>query len=97
MRQQLEDCVAPHLHEGKLEGMTGEQDRLHNPGFQCREKKASKSLAVKPVGVVALGEIPSLTREFTGEAHRVIKCTKTHPPRNQHQKDPICLVGERGK
>ena len=30
------------------------------------EKKASKPLAVKPVGVEAAGEAPSLTGEFTG-------------------------------
>ena len=26
-----------HSHEDKQGGTTGEQDRLHNPGFQCRE------------------------------------------------------------
>ena len=49
------------------------------------------------MGVETAGKIPSLTGEFIGETHRVLEYTKTHPPRNQHQKDPICLVGERGK
>ena len=40
---------------------------------------------------VAAGETPSLTGEFIGETHRVLECTQAHPPRNQHQKGPICL------
>ena len=40
---------------------------------------------------VAVEETPSLTGEFVGESHRVLECTQTHPPRNQHQKGPICL------
>ena len=40
---------------------------------------------------VAVGETPSLTKEFIGETHRVLECTQTHLPRNQHQKGPICL------
>ena len=36
-------------------------------------------------------ETASLTGEFIGEAHRVLECTKTQPPGNQHQKGPICL------
>ena len=43
------------------------------------------------MGIVAVGETPSLTREFTGETHGVLECTQTHPPRNQHQNSPICL------
>ena len=39
----------------------------------------------------AVRETPSLTREFIGETNRVLECTKAHPPRNQHQKGPICL------
>ena len=38
-----------------------------------------------------LGETPSLTGEFIGETHRVLECTQTYPPWNQHQKGPICL------
>ena len=53
--------------------------------------KASKLLTEKPVGVEVVGETPSLTGEFIGEIHRVLECTQTHPPRNQHQKGPICL------
>ena len=52
--------------------------------------KASKPLAVKPVGVEAAGEAPSLTREVIGETPGVLECTQTHL-RNQHQKGPVCL------
>ena len=41
--------------------------------------------------VAAVGETPSLTGEFIGETHRVLQCTQNHPPRNQHQKGPMCL------
>ena len=71
------------------------------PRLPAWEKKASKSLAVKICRVAAAGETPSLTGEFVGDTHRVLECTKTHPPgprmytnpptRNQHQKGPICL------
>ena len=43
------------------------------------------------MGVAAAGETPSLTGEFVRETHRVLECTQTHPPRNQHQKGAICL------
>ena len=36
-------------------------------------------------------ETPSLTGEITGETHRVLGHTQTHPPGNQHQKGPISL------
>ena len=38
-----------------------------------------------------VGDTPSLTGEFIGETHKVLECTQTHTPRNQHQKGPICL------
>ena len=75
--------MVPHLHGDKLGGTTGEQDRTRNSGFQHGE--------INLWGVVAVGEIPSLTEEFIGEAHRVLECTQTHPPSNQHHKEPICL------
>ena len=43
------------------------------------------------MGVEAAGETPSLTGEFIGETYRGLECTQAHPPRNQHQKGPICL------
>ena len=43
------------------------------------------------MGVEAEGETASLTEQFVGETHRVLECTQTHPPRNQHQKGPVCL------
>ena len=39
----------------------------------------------------AVGETPSLTGEFVAETQKVLNIHKTHPPRNQHQKGPICL------
>ena len=43
------------------------------------------------MGVEEAGETLSLTGEFVGETHRVLELTQTYPPRNQHQKGPICL------
>ena len=43
------------------------------------------------MGDAVVGEMPSPTGEFVGETHRVLECTQTHPPGNQHQKSPICL------
>ena len=88
-RWPLADQVVSHLHVDKPGGTTGEQDRLCNPGFQCREIKPQNLSLKKPVGVLAVGETPSLTAEFVGENHR--GGTRTHPPENQHQKGPICL------
>ena len=34
VRRWLAERVVPHLRADKLGGTTGEQDRLHNPGFQ---------------------------------------------------------------
>ena len=58
--------------------------------------KASKPLTEKPVRVAAARETPGLTGESVGEIHKVLECTQTHPPRNHHEKYPICLwvVGE---
>ena len=41
--------------------------------------------------LVVSGETPSLTGQFIGETDRVLECTQTHPPGNQHEKGPICL------
>ena len=38
-RWQLEEQVVSYLHVDKLGGITGEQDRLYYPGFQCMEIK----------------------------------------------------------
>ena len=48
------------------------------------------------MGVVVVGETPSLTKEFIGEIHRVLECTQNHPPENQHQKGPnsLWVIGE---
>ena len=93
----LDEVVAcrlgvPHSCADKPGGTTGERDRLHNTRFQCGEIKP-QSLCLKiAVGVeAAVGETPSFRGEFLGETHRVLECTQTHPPRNQHQNGPICL------
>ena len=54
--------------------------------------ETSKRLTENTLGVeAAAGETHSLTGEVVGETHRVLECTQAHPPRNQHQKGPICL------
>ena len=56
-----------------------------------QEKKASKPLTEKSVGVEEAGEIPSLTGESMEETHRALERTQNHLLRNQHQTGPICL------
>ena len=90
-RQWLVEWAVPHLCIDKPGGTTGEPDRLHNPGFQCREIKPQNLWLKTSVGVAVVGETPSLTGEFIGEIHKVLEHTQNHPPRNQHQKGPICL------
>ena len=69
----------------------GPGDKLHNPD-PAPGNKASNHQLKTPMGVeVAAGETPSFTGEFAGETHRVLECTQTHPPRNQHQRGPIWL------
>ena len=58
---------------------------------QKKIKKINKPLAVKILGVAAVGETPSLTEEFVGETYMVLECIKTHLLGDQHQKGPICL------
>ena len=83
--------MVPHLHADKRGGTSGEQDRLRNPRIQCGEIKPRNFSLKKPVGVESVGETPSLTGEFVGETHRVLKHTQNHTPGHQHQKGPICL------
>ena len=91
VRQQLVDPVVPYLCADKLGGTKGEQNRPCNPRAPVKGNKASNHRLKAPVGIVAVGETPSLIGEFVGETHRVPECTQTHPPRNQHQKGPLCL------
>ena len=51
--------------------------------------KASKLVTEKTYGVNVAEETLILTGEFVGETHRVLECTKAHPPRDQHQRGPI--------
>ena len=41
------------------------------------------------MGIEVARETSILTGGFIGETHRVLECTQTHPPGNQHQKGPI--------
>ena len=43
------------------------------------------------MGVVVVGETPSLTGESIGQAQEILECTQAHPPGNQHLKGPIYL------
>ena len=61
------------------------------PRILVQGNNASKPLAEKSVGVEVAGETPSLTGKLVGETHGVIEHTQANPPRNQHQKGPICL------
>ena len=72
-RGQLVDWVVSHSHTDKPGGITGEQDRPRNPGFQYREIKPQNLWLKKPVGVAVVGETPNLTGEFVGETYRVQK------------------------
>ena len=67
------------------------------PRVSVRETKDLKPQGIKIfVGVVVEGETPSLTGEFIGETHRVLRCTQTYPPANQHLKGHNLLVGSEG-
>ena len=43
-----------------------------------------------------MGETPSLTGKFVGEAHRILEHTQTDPSGNQHLKGHNPLVGSEG-
>ena len=43
VRQWIADWVVPHSCSDKLGGITEEQDRAHNPEFQCRDIKPQTS------------------------------------------------------
>ena len=73
--------VVPHVHADEPGGTTGEQDRPRNPGFQIKPQNLQLK---KPVGIEAARETPSITGEFVRETHRVLECTHTRTPRNQH-------------
>ena len=87
---------SPHSHVDKPGGTTGEQNKPHNPGFQDGEIKPQKLWLKKPVGLVVVGETPSLTGEPIGEINGVSECTQTHPLGNQHLKGQNLLVGSKG-
>ena len=87
----LVEQVVPNSCADEQGGTSGDQERVCNPGFQCRKIKPQNLSLKKPVRVVVVEYTPSLTGEFIGEIHRVLKCKQNHPLWNQHQKGPICL------
>ena len=89
-RWHLVEQVAPHSHTDKPKGTTREPDRLHSPGLQCGKIKTQILWLKKSVGVLAVGETPSFTGEFTGETHRVLECTQATSLGNKHQEGPVC-------
>ena len=96
-RQQLDDSTVRHLCADKLVGTAGDQDRLSNPGFQCRELKPQNLWLKTPVDVeVAAEETPSLTEEFVGETHRVLNCTKNPPTWESAPEGPNLIVSTGG-
>ena len=95
-KQWLADLAVTHLHVDKPGGRTGEWDRLCNPGFQCREIKPQNLWLKKPIGVVAAGETPSLTGEFTGKTHRGPRMYTNPPTQESAPERPNLLVGSGG-
>ena len=93
VRQQLVDPAVPYLCADKLGGTKGEQNRPCNPRAPVKGNKASNHRLKAPVGIVAVGETPSLIGESIGETHRALERAQTHPFGNQHQKGPVCLWG----
>ena len=68
--------------------------RTTQPRVPGQGNKASQFLAVKTCG--GCGSKRNSPGKVVRETHRVLECTQTHPPRNQHLMGPICLwvVGE---
>ena len=50
---------------------------MAQPQVPAQGNEASKPLTEKTVGVVVVGETPSLTGEFVEETHRGLECTQT--------------------
>ena len=88
-KQQLENQAVPHLCADKPGRTTGGVRQATQLRVPVWEKKSSKPLAIKAGGGAVATKTPSLIGEFVAETHRVLECTQTHPPRNQHQKGPI--------
>ena len=77
----LADPTAPHSH---IDKPGGELKRLRNPGLQLGEISLKLLIENTHGGEAAVGETPSLTGEFIGEAQRGLEPAKAHPLRNQH-------------
>ena len=94
-RQWLVDWAVPHSRADKPEQMGSETD-CTTPGSSAGKESFKASYSKKPVGIVAVGETPSLIGEFIGEAHKILELRQNHPPGNQQQKGPVWLwvVGE---
>ena len=92
------DCAGdPTFVHREAWGNNGGARQTTKPKVSVRKTKDSKPQDVKKsVGVVVVGETTSLTGQFVGETHRVLKCTQTHPPANQYLKEHNPLVGSKG-
>ena len=91
----LVDWVVPHLCADKLGETTGEQNRLHNPGFQYGEMKPQNFWLKKPVGVEVARDSQPHRRGHWRDPQG--PRTYTHPPTwESAQEGAKLLVGSRG-
>ena len=85
-----------HLSGDKPGGITGERNRLLNPGFQGRKRKPQTSDYKILWGLWQWEETSSLTAEFIEETHRVPELY-TNPPTQESAPEGLhLLVGSRG-
>ena len=71
--------------------LINQKEQLGSKTDGATQGNKASNLAEKTVEVATEGEALNLTREFVRETHRVLEHTQNHPPRNQHQKGPVCL------
>ena len=90
-RQQLADRWSHICEWINWEEQLGSEAHLTAQDSSVGKESLKTSGCENQWGGVLVGETPRLTGELIEETHRVLECTQTHPPRNQHQKGPICL------
>ena len=95
-RQGLVDRAIPHSLADKPGGTNGERGRPQNPGFQHGEIKDSKPLAVKTCEGCGGRRNSQFHSRVLWRNPRVLECTQTHPPGNQHLKGHNLLVESEG-
>ena len=84
-----------HLRADKAGGTTGMRQTMQLRVLAW--EKPQNLWLKKPMGVVVVGETPSLTGEFIGETHRVLECTQTHTPTQESAPEGPNLLGSRGE